>query len=89
MFVGLTSQFFHNALESRPFLRLQRDELEPDAAVAAPPYDALLNDQRRVSCRGVDMEFHCGAGMHDRRTDDATPAHRQVDDGSVTSHAVD
>ena len=89
MFVGLTSQFFHNALESRPFLRLQRDELEPDAAVAAPAYHGLLNGQSGGITGGLDAKFKSGAWMHGCRAQDPATAQGQIDDIALPADAVD
>ena len=88
-FIGLAREFFDNALEASPFVRLQGYEFDADAAVAAPPYHGLLNGQSGGITRGLDAEFKGGAGMYGCRAQDAATAQGQIDDIALPADAVD
>lgn len=88
-FIGLAREFFDNALEASPFVRLQRKKFETDTAVAAPAYHGLLNGQSGGITRGLDAEFKGGAWMHNGCAQDTATAQGQIDDIAVPAHAVD
>lgn len=88
-FIGLAREFFDNALEASPFVRLQGDEFETDAAVAAPAYHGLLNGQSGSITGGLDAKFKGGAWMDGCRAQDPAAAQGQIDDLAVSADAVD
>jgi hypothetical protein len=85
----LTSEFFYNVLEARPFVRLQGEEFKTDSTVATPTHHALLNHQGDFMTRHMDAEFEGGSGMHGRWSDDPAASQGQIDDVTLPAYAVD